>query len=220
MASPHIVPLCTATVDVVKESDDYLVVHKPSGLLSVPGRLKENADSVYSRMAALYDDIHIVHRLDMDTSGLMVLAKGKEALRKLNWQFEKRQTYKEYTAVVRGIVSTDESEVTMPLICDWPNRPKQKVCYDTGKPAQTLVFVKSRDTENNQTRLLLKPVTGRSHQLRVHTAAIGHPILGCEFYADQEAYLAAPRLLLHASHLAFDCPTTQERITVDLPAPF
>jgi Pseudouridylate synthases, 23S RNA-specific len=197
-----------------------LVVNKPSGLLSVPGRLAENHDSVHSRLQQQYADIHIAHRLDLDTSGLMVLAKGKDALRELNWQFERRETYKEYTAVVYGLMSSDCGEIDLPLICDWPNRPKQKVCHDTGKSAKTHYTVLARHPDRQQTRVLLKPITGRSHQLRVHMTALGHPISGCDFYAHDAALKQSPRLLLHASLLRFKDPASKQIVEVSAKADF
>lgn len=220
MASNHIVPPCKEDLTLLQETDDFIVISKPSGLLSVPGRLAENNDSVFSRLQRSHKEIHIVHRLDLDTSGIMVVAKHKDALRHLNWQFERRQTHKEYIALTWGLINVDTSEISMPLICDWPNRPKQKVCYETGKSAQTHFEVLNRDKNKNQTRLLLKPITGRSHQLRVHTAAIGHPILGCEFYAHHEAFQAAPRLMLHAAKLAFTCPSTETPVVAQENPPF
>ena len=215
-----IVPKCEQAIEFVDTQDDFWVIDKPSGLLSVPGRLEENHDSVQSRLQAEFGEAYIVHRLDMDTSGLMVVARNKTALAALNLQFESRKTYKEYIAVVFGIVKTPKSEITMPLICDWPNRPKQKVCYDTGKPAHTLVEVLTTNTDNNSSRLKLIPVTGRSHQLRVHTAALHHPILGCDFYAHDKANQAANRLFLHAALLRCTHPVSGESLTYQSPAPF
>lgn len=220
MANDYIVPPCHEQLTVVAEDENYLVVNKPSGLLSVPGRLEQNNDCVINRLLETYDDVHIAHRLDLDTSGLMVIAKGKDALRELNWQFERRQTYKEYTAVVYGLMQEDSGEIDLPLICDWPNRPKQMVCHDTGKSAQTLFTVLARHRDSNQTRVLLKPITGRSHQLRVHMCALGHPISGCDFYAHQEALKQAPRLLLHASLLRFSDPATKRDVEICAPADF
>lgn len=220
MPTDYIVPPCHEEIEILHQHEDYWVIVKPSGLLSVPGKLAENYDSVFSRLQQQFGQAFIVHRLDLDTSGLMVVARNKKSLRLLNEQFEKRQTYKEYTAVVWGVVKTQYSEITMPMICDWPHRPKQKVCYETGKPAHTKVEVLSIDQTLKQSRLRLIPVTGRSHQLRVHTAALHHPILGCDFYAHPEAYQAAPRLLLHAHQLCFNCPTSGERLSFSKPAPF
>ena len=220
MANDYIVPPCHEQLSIVAEDHSYLVINKPSGLLSVPGRLAENSDSVINRLLEKYDDIHIAHRLDLDTSGLMVLAKGKNALRELNWQFERRQTYKEYTAVVYGLLEQDSGEIDLPLICDWPNRPKQMVCHDTGKAAQTLFTVLKRHPDTFQTRVLLKPITGRSHQLRVHMTALGHPISGCDFYAHEAALKQAPRLLLHASLLRFSDPLSKQDVEICAAADF
>lgn len=216
----YIVPPCTAQHRLVHCTEHFLVVDKPSGLLSVPGRLVENSDSLISRVQQDFSDAFIVHRLDLDTSGLMVLARGKDALRKLNWQFERRQTAKQYTAVVYGNVAADRGSVDLPLICDWPKRPRQKVCFEHGKAALTHFEVISRHRETYQSRLLLTPITGRSHQLRVHMLALGHPISGCDFYAHDEALKQSSRLLLHASRLSFADPETGAALSFESPAPF
>lgn len=219
-ASDYIVPPCRESVEVLREATAFLLVNKPSGLLSVPGKHPANRDCLISRLQQDYPDALIVHRLDLDTSGLMVIARGKEAHRHLSRQFQDRLTKKEYTAVVFGQLQNDEGSVELPLICDWPNRPKQKVDFELGKPALTHYQVLERDCAAHQTRVLLKPVTGRSHQLRVHMAEIGHPISGCDFYAHEAALAQAPRLLLHASRLRFSDPLSGESIEGHCPAPF
>ncbi|MEF1288429.1 bifunctional tRNA pseudouridine(32) synthase/23S rRNA pseudouridine(746) synthase RluA [Vibrio sp. M260118] len=192
--------------DIIFEDEHILVANKPSGLLSVPGRLAEHYDSLWSRLVALYPDIQVVHRLDMDTSGLMLLAKNKDAERSLKKQFQYRLTHKIYYARVWGQVDQPEGEVDLPLICDWENRPRQKVCFDHGKPSQTLYQVVKHEEKTTIVRLL--PVTGRSHQLRVHMQALGHPIVGDEFYSQSEAFEFSPRLELHAAELSFYHPKT------------
>lgn len=211
-------PPCHEVVEILQVDDSFLLVSKPSGLLSVPGKNPLNRDSLISRLQQDYPEARIVHRLDMDTSGIMVVALGADSHRALSKQFEQRETYKEYTAVVCGRVEKNAGSIDLPLICDWPNRPKQMVCYDNGKQALTHYEVLER--LEDRTRLLLKPVTGRSHQLRVHTMAIGHPILGCEFYADATAFAMAPRLQLHASSLHINHPESGERVHGECPVPF
>lgn len=182
-----------------------MVVNKASGLLSVPGRAPENKDSVMTRIQADFPTAESVHRLDMATSGVIVVALTKAAERELKRQFREREPKKSYIARVWGHLAQDEGLIDLPLICDWPNRPKQKVCYETGKPSQTLYQVLSRDTDGS-TRVKLSPITGRSHQLRVHMLAIGHPILGDGFYAHPEAKAMASRLQLHAQELCITHP--------------
>ncbi|MDN3608261.1 bifunctional tRNA pseudouridine(32) synthase/23S rRNA pseudouridine(746) synthase RluA [Vibrio ostreicida] len=194
-------------VDIVFEDDHILAVNKPSGLLSVPGRLKEHHDSMWSRLAETYPDIQVVHRLDMDTSGLMLLAKTKTAERSLKKQFQYRLTHKVYYARVWGEVEVSAGEVDFPLVGDWPNRPRQKVCFEHGKAAKTLFNVVKREDKTTLVRLL--PITGRSHQLRVHMQALGHAIVGDEFYAHVEAFEFSDRLALHAAELSFYHPNSQ-----------
>lgn len=188
------------------EDDDLVVVDKPSGLLSTPGRDPAHHDSVIERVQHYAPDARLVHRLDMDTSGLMVLARHAEAERQLKRLFEQRRVGKRYMACVAGQLASPEGEMTWPLICDWPNRPLQKVCYETGKPARTRY--QCLHQAHDHAYVTLWPETGRSHQLRVHLLTLGHPILGDRFYAPEAVQNAAPRLLLHAEQLALDHPRT------------
>ena len=191
-------------LDVVYSDAHLLVLDKPSGLLTVPGRDPAHRDSLASRAQEAYPEALIVHRLDMDTSGLVVMALGKEVHRQLSGLFQDRQVEKSYLARVWGEPGDYEGEVDVPLICDWPNRPKQKVCFESGKPS--LTRWQKLDSDGETSLLRLTPVTGRSHQLRVHMQAMGHPILGDPFYAHELALAAAPRLLLHAQELGFEHP--------------
>jgi len=195
---------------VVYVDDALLVLDKPSGLLTVPGRDPAHNDSLASRAQQRYPDALIVHRLDMDTSGLVVMARGKEMHRQLSILFQNRQVEKSYLARVWGEPDGEAGEVDLPLICDWPNRPKQMVDFAVGKPSLTQWQKLSSD--GNSCLLELTPVTGRSHQLRVHMQALGHPILGDPFYAHPAALAAAPRLLLHAAMLSFTHPASGERM--------
>ncbi|MFA5632638.1 MAG: RluA family pseudouridine synthase [Porticoccaceae bacterium] len=203
---PYIVPRCALDPTVLYSDDDLLVVDKPAGLLSVPGRHPLNRDCLLARLASQWPDALIVHRLDMDTSGLMVLARNKTSHEALSRQFRERRVSKEYEAVVWGLVSEDEGEIDLPLIADWPNRPLQKVCHSEGKAALTRYRVLHRDAARNRSHLLLEPHTGRSHQLRLHLQALGHPILGDRFYGHAEAVAESTRLLLHATSLALYHP--------------
>ncbi len=201
-------------------SDPYLlVVNKPSGLLSVPGRLPENFDSVALRLQTqLNAEIRIVHRLDCDTSGLMVLACDADTHRELSRQFHDREVDKIYQAWVMGNPEQDHGEVNLPLRYDPENKPRHCVDHKEGKSARTLWSVRQRNPDRCLMDLI--PYTGRSHQLRVHMLAIGHPILGDSLYAPAEALAAAPRLCLHARHLGFTHPHSQERVNFDLASPF
>jgi tRNA pseudouridine32 synthase / 23S rRNA pseudouridine746 synthase len=192
--------------------DALVVVDKPSGLLSVPGRGADRADCMLSRADARWPGLRVVHRLDMATSGLLVLARTDAAQRQLSIAFADRQTLKRYVAVVHGLMVQDAGEIDLPLITDWPRRPLQKVCPDQGKPSLTRFEVISRDESRGQTRVALTPVTGRTHQLRVHMLAIGHAIVGDPLYGPDgltpEGALRASsgRLLLHAEQLAMPHP--------------
>ncbi|MBW7981474.1 bifunctional tRNA pseudouridine(32) synthase/23S rRNA pseudouridine(746) synthase RluA [Enterobacillus tribolii] len=190
---------------VLYQDEHIMVVNKPSGLLSVPGRAEEHKDSTMTRIQAQYPAAESVHRLDMATSGVIAVALTKAAERELKRQFREREPKKSYIARVWGHVEKDEGLIDLPLICDWPNRPMQKVCFETGKPAQTEYQVLSRDADGTS-RVKLTPITGRSHQLRVHMLALGHPILGDGFYAHPAAREMAPRLLLHAQELCITHP--------------
>ncbi len=198
--------------------ETILVADKPSGLLSVPGRGDHLADCLATRAAQIAPGARIVHRLDMPTSGLMVLARSAEAHRNLSQQFQMRRPEKSYVALISGDPEGDEGEVSAPLICDWPNRPRQIVEPELGKPA--LTRWKALQRGDTATRVQLMPITGRTHQLRVHMQHIGHPILGDEFYADDGARAAAARLMLHAETLTIDHPETGERMAFESPAPF
>ena len=204
---------------ILYQDAHIMVVNKPSGLLSVPGRLEEHKDSVMTRIQRDYPQAESVHRLDMATSGVIVVALTKAAERELKRQFREREPQKSYVARVWGHPSPEKGVVNLPLICDWPNRPKQKVCFDTGKAAQTEYEVLAC-LPDNSARVALKPITGRSHQLRVHMLALGHPILGDNFYAHPEAKAAAPRLLLHAESLTITHPAFGNSMTFRQPAEF
>jgi tRNA pseudouridine32 synthase/23S rRNA pseudouridine746 synthase len=199
--------------------DTLLVVDKPAGLLSVPGRGEDKADCLASRIQLQYPDALIVHRLDMSTSGLLLLARGEEMHRQLSRLFRERLVDKRYIAVVDGHLEAEEGEVALPLICDWPNRPRQKVDFEIGKRSLTKFRRLAFDPARNVTRVELEPITGRSHQLRVHMAELGHPILGDDLYAGA-AEGKADRLLLHAMDLAFIHPLTGEALSFHCPPPF
>ena len=193
-----------------------LVAEKPAGLLSVPGRLPENQDCVVSRLQLEHPDALTVHRLDQVTSGLMLYARGKAMQVALSKQFEQRQVSKRYEVLVQGLVEAESGEIDLPLICDWPNRPKQMVSFELGKPSLTRWRVVARDVAAQTSRLELEPVTGRSHQLRLHLASIGHPIVGDAMYDAQ----LAPRVCLHARRLGFVHPLSGEMLEFVSECPF
>ena len=204
-------------LDVIHADHEILVLNKPAGLLSVPGKGPHLADCLLSRAQAAYPEALLVHRLDRDTSGVMVFALTPSAQRHLGLQFEKRQMKKTYVARVWGQVREKTGTVDLPLIVDWPNRPRQMVDLENGKPAQTdwRVLRIERDT----TRMRLMPKTGRSHQLRVHMKEIGHPILGDPFYATGPAR-DFPRLMLHSESLRLRHPDGGIGVTYTAKVPF
>jgi len=204
---------------ILYQDEHIMVVNKPSGLLSVPGRLEEYKDSVMTRIQRDFPQAESVHRLDMATSGVIVVALTKAAERELKRQFREREPAKQYVARVWGHPAAEQGIIDLPLICDWPNRPKQMVSVELGKPAQTEYQVLAYDADNSA-RVQLKPITGRSHQLRVHLLALGHPILGDRFYAHPEALAMAPRLQLHAESLTITHPAFGNSMTFRQPADF
>ena len=210
--APPDVPL-----EIVHEDHEVLVVGKPHGLLSVPGKGAHLADCLLSRIQAVFPHALLVHRLDRDTSGVMVFALTPHAQRHLGLQFEKRQIRKTYVARVAGEVAESDGQIDLPLIVDWPNRPKQMVDHENGRPA--LTEWKRLKVGEGESRLRLFPKTGRSHQLRVHCLAIGHPILGDPFYATGPAR-DHPRLMLHSESLRFRHPDGGRSLTFTLKTPF
>jgi len=223
MVDQHIyVPPADNGLDIIHQDADIIIVSKPAGLLSVNGRnpTPENrlGDSLHTRVAREFEDARIVHRLDMDTSGIMVMARNADSHRALSMQFEKREVYKSYIAIVWGCPINDSGRVDLPMRCDWDRRPRQIIDHEQGKSAQTDWEISERS--GNTTRLVLKPVTGRTHQLRVHMQAMGYPIVGDDFYAHEDAFNAADRLLLHAEHLGFSHPSSGEFLEFNDPCPF
>lgn len=200
--------------------DQVVIVSKPAGLLSVPGRGEDKQDCLWRRVQQHFPTARIVHRLDQATSGILVLALSADSHRHLSMQFQERSTDKRYSAVVEGLMEQDQGRVELPLRCDWERRPLQMVDHDKGKQATTEWVCTLRDPVLNTSRVTLYPITGRSHQLRVHMMAIGHPILGDRFYARPEQAEQYSRLHLHAEMLAFDHPITGERLELESPCPF
>ena len=206
-------------LEILHQDRDIMVVNKPTGLLSVPGRGADYEDSVLWRVQQEgFPRAAASHRLDMATSGVIVVPLTPDAHRELSRQFRERETDKHYLAWVWGEMKDESGQVDLPLCVDWPNRPKQKVDFEEGRHALTL-WQKLR-VENGNTLVKLTPITGRSHQLRVHMLELGHPILGDNLYAHPEALAAAPHLYLHAARLEISHPRSGERIAFEAPAPF
>lgn len=205
-------------LELLHEDDRILVFDKPSGLLTVPGKDPRLNDSLETRVRARWPQATLVHRLDKDTSGVILMALDKKALGDLGQQFEKRRTRKRYVARVWGAMDGESGLVDMPLATDWENKPRQCVDWDHGRASRTEWKVLAR--EDGSTRVELNPLTGRTHQLRVHMLALGHPILGDAFYATGEALAAADRLQLHAEMLAFFHPDDGREMLFERPAPF
>ncbi len=202
---------------LIHHDDQILLVEKPAGLLSVPGRGEDRADCLINRLRGAFPTVLLVHRLDMDTSGIMVFALTPHAQKHLGQQFERRQVKKAYVARLWGRLEPKEGRVDLPLIVDWPNRPRQKVDHAEGRPAQTdWRVIRASDAE---TRVRLYPLTGRSHQLRVHMASLGHPILGDPLYATGPA-ADHPRLMLHAESLRLRHPDSNATMSFSAPPPF
>jgi tRNA pseudouridine32 synthase/23S rRNA pseudouridine746 synthase len=209
-------PPCDEPLGILYIDEDIVVVNKPAGLLSVPGRLMK--DCVLARLQIDFPGIRIVHRLDLDTSGLMVLGLTQRAVSDLNRQFRERLVNKIYTAEVFGHLAVATGEIDWPIGHDPVNRPRMRVDRLNGKAAMTHYQLIAQAEEC--ARVQLSPITGRSHQLRLHLAHIGHPILGCDLYAHQRAFEAASRLMLHATQLSFLHPATGARRQFEAPAPF
>ncbi|WP_233341688.1 pseudouridine synthase [Robiginitomaculum antarcticum] len=205
--------------DIIYCDDHIIVASKPPGLLSVDGKSDGHKDSLSSRMAAAYPGARIVHRLDMATSGVIIFARTPEAMRHIGLQFERRHVEKSYIAQISGHPDSDNGEIDAAIICDWPRRPLQMIDFAQGRKAVTRWEVISCDHKNTS-RIKLTPVTGRSHQLRLHMLYIRHPILGDRLYAPDAIYAAAPRLYLHAHTLSIFHPAGGARVTFKAPCPF
>jgi tRNA pseudouridine32 synthase/23S rRNA pseudouridine746 synthase len=211
------------TIEVIYADDFLVVLNKPSGLLSVPGKGPDKQDCLSSRVQAIYPDALVVHRLDMSTSGLLVFARGIPAQRALNQAFATRAVTKRYEAVVSGLAKQTTEPwrtIDLPIIVDWPNRPLRIIDFDRGQPSVTRLQCLHYDAQANTTRVALEPVTGRSHQLRIHLQAIGNPILGDTLYAPPEVAEQAPRLLLHAYALCVPHPVSGKAMAFECPAEF
>ncbi|MEX0298766.1 MAG: pseudouridine synthase [Kordiimonas sp.] len=220
----HYNPPTEPWLEVIHVDDDLLVLNKPSGLLSVPGKHPDHKDCLQARAVAEYPTATTIHRLDMETSGVIVMALNREAHAHVGKQFERRKITKTYIARLYGLVEADKGEIDLPLICDWPNRPRQMVDHERGKQALTRFEVLERETHSDPdkcaTRVAFYPVTGRSHQLRVHALSMGHPILGDSLYGAETSQKADTRLQLHAKSLELHSPIAGQQMSFTSPAPF
>ncbi|HAW94215.1 MULTISPECIES: pseudouridine synthase [unclassified Arsukibacterium] len=214
-----VLPATEQPFTLLFEDEQLLVVSKPTKLLTVPGRHPANKDCLISRVQREWPTASVVHRLDYDTSGIVLLPLTKRALSELSKQFQARSISKQYQAVVAGLVEKTQGEINLPIAADPENRPLYKICK-SGKASVSHFQVVERDSMRQQSRLLLMPVTGRSHQLRLHTRAIGHPILGDTLYGTPDNIAQAGRLLLHACNISFIHPFTAEQMSLTNPAEF
>lgn len=209
---PFIVPVCDDDIEVLYQDQYLLLINKPASLLTLSGKHPLNRDSVHFRLVKDFPAATMLHRLDFGTSGILIVALNKEINAHIGKQFQTRQVAKTYTALLYGHLAEDEGEIDLAIAKDKPNFPLLKICHDTGKKAVTHYQVIERLQTQYATRVQFTPITGRTHQLRIHSSAIGHAILGCDLYATDTAFSMAPRLMLHATNIEFTHPVTDERI--------
>jgi len=214
-ADPFIVPICHDDIEILFQDEHLLLINKPTGLLSLSGKHPLNRDSVHFRLVQDFPTATMLHRLDFGTSGIMVVALNKQINALITKQFQARSIDKSYTALLHGHLASDKGVIEFPITKDKPNFPLQKICFETGKAALTNYQVVERRTKPVATKVIFTPVTGRTHQLRIHSQQIGHPILGCDLYASDEAFFMSSRLMLHATTLAFDHPVSGLRVEGD-----
>jgi tRNA pseudouridine32 synthase/23S rRNA pseudouridine746 synthase len=219
-ADPFIVPVCLEDIEILFQDKHLLLINKPTGLLSLSGKHPLNKDSVHFRLVQDFPTATLLHRLDFGTSGIMVVALNKQINAHITKQFQSRSVDKSYTALLHGNLANDEGKIEFPIARDKLNFPLQKICFETGKAALTNYQVVERLTGPVVTKVIFTPVSGRTHQLRIHSQQIGHPILGCDLYASDEAFFMSQRLMLHATTLEFDHPVTGRRVTGVCSCPF
>lgn len=223
MAAPvdsFVVPVCNEQIEILYRDEFILLINKPSGLLSLSGKNILNRDSVHFRLRQRFPTALMVHRLDFGTSGIMLLALNKSVNANLTKQFQDRSVIKTYMGLLHGHLQNDQGCIDAPIAKDKPNFPLLKICHDSGKQALSQYQVIERLQDPPSTRVLFTPRTGRTHQLRIHSREIGHPILGCDLYGSKQTQGMASRLLLHALTLEFDHPVSGERIRRECPCPF
>lgn len=215
-----IAPPCDEDIDILYQDEQLLLINKPSGLLSLSGKNPLNKDSVHYRLRRQYPTALMTHRLDFGTSGLMLIALNKTANAHITKQFQNRSIEKAYTSVLSGQLIDDWGVIDQPIARDSRCFPRQKICHLEGKPARSEYRVIARTNSPNTTRVSFKPLTGRTHQLRIHSQSMGHPILGCDLYGSEQTQVMAGRLLLHATRLKFEHPESGEIIDYTSPCPF
>lgn len=219
-AEPFIVPVCHEEIEILYQDEHLLLINKPGTLLTLSGKHPANKDSVHFRLVKDFPTATMLHRLDFGTSGILVVALNKQINAHIGKQFQARTVAKTYTAILYGHLAEDNGCIEFPIAKDSLNFPLQKICHATGKNAITNYQVIERLQEPFATRVKFTPVSGRTHQLRIHSSKIGHPILGCDLYATDQAFFMAKRLMLHATDIEFDHPVTGERIKGFSPSPF
>ena len=219
-ADPYIVPTCSEEIEILYQDESLLLINKPSGLLSLSGKHPLNQDSVHFRLVQNFPTATMIHRLDFGTSGIMAVALNKSANAKICRQFQTRTVNKTYTAQLFGLLTQNQGKIDYPIAKDVENFPLQKICFETGKTALTHYRVLERLTKSLITKVVFTPISGRTHQLRIHSQVINHPILGCDLYASDEAFHMASRLMLHATNLDFDHPVSGKRVNGFSPCPF
>ncbi|MEP2652451.1 MAG: RluA family pseudouridine synthase [Paraglaciecola sp.] len=215
-----IVPDCHEEISILYEDESLLVINKPSGLLSLSGKNPKNKDSVHYRLVEDYPTVTLAHRLDFGTSGVMLLAKNKQVNANLTQQFQTRTVTKRYESILAGHLRYEEGVINLPIAKDAALFPRLKICNQEGKEARSKYQVLERLTGPSRTRVQFTPLTGRTHQLRLHSQAIGHPILGCDLYGSVETQGLAARLLLHAVEITITHPHSQKPISFISPSPF
>lgn len=215
-----VAPACHQSIETLYQDEHILLINKPSGLLSLSGKNPLNLDSVHHRLAQIYPHISLIHRLDFGTSGIMLLALDKTTNALLSQQFQSRTVTKRYQSIVAGHIKQDSGIIEAPISKDKALFPRLKVCFEQGQTALSHFQVLERLTKPDRTRLLFTPETGRTHQLRIHSQYLGHPMLGCDLYGTAETQAMAPRLLLHAAELEFEHPVTGQAMKISCPCPF
>lgn len=215
-----VAPVCTEQIEVLFQDDSILVINKPSGLLSLSGKNPLNKDSVHFRLVQQFPTVTMAHRLDFGTSGIMLLALNKSVNANLTRQFQARTVKKTYVAMLDGHLKYDEAYVDAPIAKDKTNFPLLKICHESGKQALSHYRVLERLENPLRSRVLFTPETGRTHQLRLHSREIGHPILGCDMYGSERTHALASRLLLHAASIGFEHPVSDERMLFSCDCPF
>lgn len=219
-ADPFIVPACHEQLEIIFQDQALLLINKPTRLLTISGKHPLNLDSAHFRLVKDFPTATMIHRLDFGTSGILAVALNKAVNGHVGKQFTARHVVKTYTALLHGHLADDVGCIELPIANDRANFPLQKICHDTGKHAATHYEVIERLQHPATTRVLFTPLSGRTHQLRIHSREIGHPILGCDLYATNEAFFMANRLMLHATTLEFDHPVTGVRIKGFSACPF